>query len=49
MLAVVDPHRLMESNFRAVYRITPMGEHHSLTENERVRKPRRASDQAGAR
>jgi len=29
-------HRLMESNFRAVYRITPMGEHHSLTDNERM-------------
>jgi hypothetical protein len=24
---VVDPHRLMESNFRAVYRITLMEEH----------------------
>jgi len=33
----------MESNFRAVYRITLMGEHQSLTENERMRKSRCAN------
>jgi hypothetical protein len=46
---VVDPHRLMESNFRAVYRITLMGGHQSLTDNERLRKSRRANGRASAR
>jgi hypothetical protein len=34
---VVDPHQIMQSNFRAVYRITFMGGHFWLTENERLR------------
>jgi hypothetical protein len=32
--AVVDSHRLMESNFRAAYRIAPIRGHLSLTNNE---------------